>query len=589
MKIIFNIRNTLNNAKKSFKRFPIAMIFSILSAILLILGVKYESSKNFNGNFTRYGFLCFVAMLAFIFLGLFLEGLKNLARNEEELQKYKLIKIAAYILSIPLLYGIKENILNIEEKLFSFNNGYKFVGLVLFFIVASFYVSKIFYHKDYIAYVIKMMGALFISMLYSVFLFLGIAAIFFALVHLFGLNLSFNIYMYAAIIVYIPFNAGIFLSNVPKSEEFLSNYELSKVTKVLLLYILMPLFSIYLIILYTYFAKILFIGELPKNIITHLILWFSLFSVVFIFALGMVKDSNAANEFRKIFPILMIPLICFMFYSISIRVNEYGITENRYFVVAAGIWALASMIYYVFYRSNSNITVPIILSVIILISTIGPVSAYNISATSQNYRLKQILTKNNMLNGNQIIAKSDVSDSDKRRISEIVDYLNNKHRRYEQKYLPADFDFSDNAWKKTFGFNKKLFDEDRNIYYSYNSQIPVDIKGYSKLFVIDSFDETSDMVGNYKIKRKLDNINISYISKNNEHSIVSINMTDLRNKLSVLKKSKEIIDAEDIAIKGNSGNIEYKIVFTNLNFYIDAEGNDYDYNCSFYLLTNEKK
>lgn len=590
MKLIFNISKTLNNVKVSFKRFPLAMSFSIISALLFILGVKYERMSGYNGVYTRYAFLSLMAMVCFVFIGLFLEGLKSIAKDEEDLQKYKLIKLTGHILVIPFLYGIKQNMLSVDEALFSYNNSYKYFGLLLFFIVACFFIGRLFYHKDYITYVIKIIGAAFISCLYSGVLFLGLSAIYSALTHLFGIKITGEFYLYTSIVLFIPFNFGIFLSNFPKNETSLNNYEISKATNVLLTYILMPIFVIYIIILYIYFAKILFIGELPKNIIINLILWFSLFSVAYLFILGIVKENEMVKSFKRIFPALMIPLLLLMFYSMMLRIREYGVTENRYFVVAAGIWAFASMIYFVFYRSNSNITIPILLTVTILISTIGPVSAYNIAASSQNARLKKILLNNNMLNGNKIVAKTDISDEDKRRISEIVRYMCNSHRSYELNFVPNDFSCSDENMKNVFGFdhNDSYYEYD-DMYYNFDSKVSINIDGYSKLLLIDSYPDakTSKIVGNYKIRRNANLIKIYLTGKETDKELVTINMEDVKNKLKVLKKSKEIIDPEDLSIKGTTGNTDYKIVFTSLSFYGDANDTE-SYSCSFYLLTNTK-
>lgn len=591
MKLIFNIKKTLNNVKISYRRFPIAMSFSIISALLFVLGIKYERMGGYNGVYTRYAFLSLMAMVCFVFIGLLLEGFKSIAKNKEDLEKYKLIRLATHILTIPFLYGIKQNMLNVDESLFSYNNSYKYFGLLIFFIVACFYIGRIFYHEDYIAYVIKIIGSGFVSCLYSGVLFIGLGAIYSALTHLFGVKISSEFYLDTAVIVFIPFNFGIFLSNFPTNETSLTNYEVTNATKVLLTYILMPIFTIYLVILYVYFVKILFIGELPKNILIHLILWFSLLSVVYLFILGIIlKDSEIVRGFKRIFPVLMIPILLLMFYAITLRIKDYGVTENRYFVVAAGIWALASMIYYVFYRSNSNITIPIILTVTILLSTIGPVSAYNISATSQNARLKKILLNNNMLNGNKIVAKTDISDEDKSKISEIVKYMCSSHRSYELNFVPKDFSCSEESMKNVFGFeHSDSYADYDNMFYDFDAKASINIEGYSKLLLIDSYPDakTSKIVGNYKIRRKSNLIKIYTTTNESDKELVTLNMEDVKNKLKVLKKSKEIIDPEDLSIKGTSKNIDYKIVFTSLSFYGDVNDTDY-YNCSFYLLTNQK-
>ena len=85
-----------------------------------------------------------------------------------------------------------------------------------------------------------------------------------------------------------------------------------------------------------------------------------------------------------------------MFFAIYLRISEYGLTENRYIVIAGGLWVFLSLIYYIFYREKSNITVPIFLAAIILITGIGPASATSLSLRSQNARFEKLLKENNL-------------------------------------------------------------------------------------------------------------------------------------------------------------------------------------------------
>jgi len=44
-------------------------------------------------------------------------------------------------------------------------------------------------------------------------------------------------------------------------------------------------------------------------------------------------------------PKAIIPLLLVMFVCVGIRVNAYGVTENRYFAIALGVWVLVVMVY----------------------------------------------------------------------------------------------------------------------------------------------------------------------------------------------------------------------------------------------------
>lgn len=586
MKLFNNIKNTINNTKASFKRFPLAMIFAILSAIYFCVNIHGGKVENYTGRTIKTALLFLIASVIFTAVALFLEGLKFTNKDQEDFQKYKLIKLGTYLLTLPLLYGIKENILPEDIKLFGYNNEYKYFGLLLFFIVVCFYISKIFYHKNYIAYVVKIIESIFVSILYSVVLYLGIVAIYELLVHLLDINLTDKILMDSAVIIFIPFNIGIMLSNFPKMETSLDNYEIGKAFKILLEFILMPIITVYLIILYVYIFKILFLRQLPKNILVNLILWFSIFVVGYLFINRIIRNSALSRDFRRICPLMMLPVLVVMFFAISIRVKEYGITENRYIVIAFGIWAVLSMIYYVLYKSNSNITIPIMLSIIILLATVGPLSAFNVSLNSQNRRLEKVLKANDMINGTKIIPKSDISMADKNKISEIVKYLTNSYKNYQIRFIPNDFTFNNEDMKEVFGFeiplNEESYSENQNIYYNIDENTSIDISGYDNFTNINS--TSNKTIGKYIINSEEDGVSIKYLNdKNKKKDLAFINIADLKNKLKILKKANTTINPEDLAIKGKSNGISYKIIFSS----VYVSDNDSYFEVAFYLLTNE--
>ena len=140
-----------------------------------------------------------------------------------------------------------------------------------------------------------------------------------------------------------------------------------------------------------------------------------------------------------------------MFISMGIRINEYGITENRYFALVLGLWVLGIMLYFIFSKKQKNIIIPIVLSIIALNSAFGPLSSFNVSKRSQNNRLKSILTRNNMLVDNKVEAASNISIEDKEEISMILNYFNTNHSLENVKYLPEDFKI--NNMEEVFGFS----------------------------------------------------------------------------------------------------------------------------------------
>ncbi len=598
MRIIYKIINTLTKSKSAYKRFPISMFFIIAAAIFFILAVysdvQYFSSDMMKASDKKYlawGFMFLLITVSSIFIKLTFEAFRASAKDSDELSKYKYFGIFLLLLNLIIIYGVYNKLFIQDEVLFSYDSKYIYWGMFLFLCVGCFYISKIVYHRDYVPYVMKILTATAISISYSIVLFLGIMAIYTALTSLFDVKIAEEIYISTFIIVFLPFNVGILLSNYPRFRDSFQNYEVSKTFKILISYIIIPIFVIYGVILYLYFGKMFIEREMPRGIITNLVLWYGLLSVALLFLCNIIKDSPTTDLFKKYFPVAMLPVLSIMFISIFIRINEYGITENRYFVLMAGIFVTLAMIYYIVYKNNSNITVPILFSAVVFISTIGPLSAYNVSALSQSQRLKNAFERNDILNGTQIVANANTSEEDKRIIDETVKYLSLRHRPYESQYLPADFIYNDENFNKLFGFNPmyttydatiETTNESNDYHFDFNSAMIT--KDYDKLFVVNAiYTPGNKTYGNYTINNNGSRIKIDYKDDKKEFNLITFTTREIYDKMVALKKSKDILDIEDLAIKGVAENIRYKILFTSISGY-PMENDEMECYVEFYLL-----
>jgi len=59
-----------------------------------------------------------------------------------------------------------------------------------------------------------------------------------------------------------------------------------------------------------------------------------------------------------------------LFYAIYLRINQYDVTINRYFVVAFGLWLLVISLYYVFSKKKYLSIIPAILTLFTIIISI---------------------------------------------------------------------------------------------------------------------------------------------------------------------------------------------------------------------------
>lgn len=572
------------SVKDTFKRFPFTIISAILGSIFLVLATHDSYSEAFNNRLISYGLVFVFAIFLYAFIKLFNEGLRNFY-DLKNLKNNNLLKIISYVITLPMLYGIYELVFDEKAPLNNYNDRFIYFTLIAALVVASSFIAKFNYHEDYVAYVAKILKAFIISNIYSFIVFVGMSSIVFAINSLFNFNFGSIVYLRIGIISFILFNVITFFQDFPKVRDSFTDYKYPKAFKILLVYIITPLVIIYTLILLVYFIKILVLWQIPNNLIVNLVIWFSSFAVIYLFFLSRVDSIAFINKFKVIFPISLFPLLAMMFFAIYLRISEYGLTENRYIVIAAGLWVFLSLIYYIFYRNNSNITIPIFFAIIILITGIGPASAIKLSTRSQNARFERLLKENNMIAGQFINSDVNVESSVKNQIIDIVSYMDKRNRIEELKYLPKDFKLSEENFTRVFGFSNKIEDK-TYLGYSYTDNINkegelgfnMDIEGYKNIIFVYSLDNVSTS-GNYKFERDKKEINI-YKKINEEYRLQkTIDLIGLRDKLKTLKKTKNEINLEDLAMEDSN----MKIYFTNLYF-----GNDENIEnayVEFYLLT----
>lgn len=573
-----------NSIKNTFKRFPFTIISATLATAFLILSTFDEYAEAYNNKMMSLGLVFVFGIFLYAFIKLFNEGLRNYY-DLKNLKNNNLFKILSYVITIPILYGVYELVYQENKVLSLYDNNFIYFALIAALVVGTSFVGKFNYHKDFVVYVAKILRAFIISNIYSFIVFVGISGIIFALNSLFKFNFPSSVYLRVAIVSFILFNVVTFFSDFPKVRDSFTDYKYPKAFKILLVYIITPIVFIYTLVLLAYFVKILVLWQIPNNLIVNLVIWFANFSVVYLFFLSRVNSIKIINNFKIVFPFTLFPLLGMMFFAIYLRIQEYGMTENRYIVIAAGVWILLSLIYYIFYRDNSNISIPIFLSVIILITGLGPASATSLSIRSQNSRFEKLLKDNKMIAGEEIKPNINIGTEAKNQIVDIVSYMVRTDRVDKLSYMPKDFKLNEDSFTKLFGFSNII--ENKNyLGYSYTDNLPkdselgfdIDIEGYKHLIYVYSLDDVVTS-GNYKFEKDKKEIKIYKKSKSDYKIILTIDMAKLRDNLKLLKKTKERIVPEDLEINKDG----YKVLFTNI--YFGSEDNLDDAYIEFYLLT----
>ncbi|OZA55825.1 MAG: hypothetical protein B7X75_07000 [Sphingobacteriales bacterium 39-40-5] len=268
--------------------------------------------------------------------------------------------------------------------------------------------------------------------IYSAALFLGLAAAIRSMNFLF--NFKFEWDTFAILWVWIAgiFQTVFFLSGVPAN---LNDLEEDKTypggLKIFTQFVLIPLATVYAIILLAYEAKILIEWELPKGLVSNLILGYAVFGILSLLLIYPVRDHDEnkwLKTFSRSFYYVLIPLILLLVWAVLARVIDYGITEERYFLIILAAWLAFINAYFLLSKSQNIMIIPFSLCLVTVLSIYGPQGAFSTSRRSQINELKQLFEKHRSLEGDKIIKlKIKPGKDDMTRMINIVDYLVNMH------------------------------------------------------------------------------------------------------------------------------------------------------------------
>lgn len=266
------------------------------------------------------------------------------------------------------------------------------------------------------------------SALFSAVIYIGLLLALIAAKELFGLDIPEKRFFQLFMVIAIIFNTWIFLSGIP------SNLRVSNKTapypnglRIFVQYILLPLIGLYFVILYAYELKIILTWNWPKGWVSQLVLWFSvagILSLLLLWPLRNLTENRWIKTFTKWFFRALIPLVVMLFLAILERVGAYGITVNRYLVLAMSVGLTILVLYFVFGRAKDIRIIPIVVCLIALLSAYGPWSSFAIAKFSQKNRLESYLNKTGLLeNGALKIVESPLSHDDRNQMSHIIKYL----------------------------------------------------------------------------------------------------------------------------------------------------------------------
>lgn len=161
-------------------------------------------------------------------------------------------------------------------------------------------------------------------------------------------------------------------------------------------WILSPALIIYTLLLYVYGLKILITWDLPKGLLSYMISIY-LFIAVIARACQFLLGKKPFDWFYQRLNLIAIPILILMWIGILYRIIEYGLTEERvYLLVLAVLISVVSLMTFTTPRQKYLYFLYLVMGLLAPLTFIPGIQARQLGILSQEHRLKQVIQRLNL-------------------------------------------------------------------------------------------------------------------------------------------------------------------------------------------------
>ena len=606
-KIKENLKKLLSHFKSGFERFPITIILAFVHFIITVYIAEVRSFQSDE----------FIEIDLLLFGSIFITGMCEIIREKYFYEKNRWLVRGIYsvITFVPSIIFYVEYL-----RTNDYYNIYYFalipISIILFVLI------PILNRENKEKYLQSEFSDFVITYIFALVLFIGIGIVLTTVNYLFFKSRSFFIFrltMYSSWFIAEVLGASLFLSLLKKPDADLENYEFPSIFNLLIKFVIIPLIAIYTGVLYIYMAKTAISMQLPKGLISHLVLWYTAFSVIIMILITpFTQKDKFLRNFKEYFPYFSISLIFASLFALSQRIYQYGITEKRYYVLILIFWLLFCMILFIRKMNITGIFISLIACVVIAVYT--PFSAKSVSNFSQKERLKRMLVKYGALKDGKISKITQkLADREGNQIHTTIAYISNNSTIQKLNFknekgevystledLEKGLDVKE-SWKDYYVYeseDEEIPEKQRVITYEIrnieNSEVISDTAGYDNFISYRKIDNAEPIdQENESEKYKITTRNkVITIKSKDGTELAKINYEDaikqIVSKLKTLKlqdKKNEgyEVSQKDLEYIGTAGKINYKISLRRIEEQIvDGKTKDLYYE-EFDFMFSEKK
>lgn len=426
----FNLKSMVPSLVGAWNRFYIVVVFVLVLAVMSLLEIN---SSSFEQPFNVWSFFILGAV-SMLSVSLFYGFMQTV---------WSKVTLIAVVLAIIAIYSFLFFNSTVDWELQQFGAIMGSVVLSLFFVLyfrpntdKSFWVFAENNAREFVSILI-----------YAAVFYGGLALAVFAVEELFSVHVNDKVYGNLAMICFQLLAPIFFLTAITPKELYYSNsLKQHHFLRILGLYILLPVLGLYLLILYVYLFKIIISWQLPTGWVTSLVSILALGGFFAKFLLFPLSKNKVVSLLNKYFSLLLLPLIVLMSVGLLRRIDDYGLSINRLYVLVFNLWLYGVSFYLFFTKSKSLRWIVISFSIVLFVSSVGPWSVFAITKQAIEKDIKTILIDSKLLVNGKLIEntrnKLQIPDS-------VVVQLSDKVEYYVRYYGIEN-------WKETFHDTRKI-------------------------------------------------------------------------------------------------------------------------------------
>ena len=367
----FSLKSLVERFGQSFKRFPIAMLLTLLLGCYLIY-LNHHGSLGDKKDFFFVFYPATGAVLA-VALSLITEDFKNctLAVVVQVLVHALWLTVSVYLsgfdrFSTPQLIAVSATIAAMSLAVF----------------VACFYRKN--QDVQFWNFSIGAVLAFGLSAVIGGLVTLGLYLFLESLRMLFGIRVESSLFADIAAVCMTMLAPTLFMNLIPKGRKKHQDtvVEFSRFAKGVVQYLFIPLLVLYMLTLYVYAGQILSQWTLPVGGVSYLVTVSMVMMILLIYLTFPIQFQEGNRLFKHVtrwLPVAMLPLLALMTVAIGRRLSDYGITVSRLYLLVFNLWCYVVCLWLIFTRNKRIWIIPTSFAIILLLISVGPQSIANVT------------------------------------------------------------------------------------------------------------------------------------------------------------------------------------------------------------------